>query len=76
MFDRIENPARGRSGGSDGAAGAASLDDGTPFFAKGKQLIPSGRRLTLELPGGGGFGNPAERSDRDHQRDIDQGYLS
>ncbi len=76
MFDRVENPARGRMGGHDGAAGSATLDDGTPFAAKGKQLVPEGHRLTLQLPGGGGFGDPADRSDHDVQRDVDQGYVS
>ena len=61
MFDRVANPARGRHGGSDGAAGAVYLDDGSPFPTKGKETVPADRRLILELPGGGGFGNPAER---------------
>ena len=75
MFDRIENPARGRDGGSSGAPGAVYLDDGTPFNAKGKQLVPAGRRLVLELPGGGGFGDPADRDADAIANDIDQGYV-
>ncbi len=75
MFDRIENPARGRDGGSSGAPGAVYLDDGTPFSAKGKQLVPAGRRLVLELPGGGGFGDPADRDADAIANDIDQGYV-
>ena len=51
MFDRVDNPARGRAGGLDGASGAVRLDDGTPFGSKGKQTVPAGRRLILELPG-------------------------
>ena len=76
MFDRVANPARGRNGGGDGAPGAVHLDDGTPFDAKGVQRVPSGRRLILELPGGGGFGNPAERDPVAAQRDDEQGYLA
>ncbi len=76
MFDRIENPARGRSGGSDGTPGAATLSNGSPFNAKGKQLIPAGQRLTLELPGGGGFGDPNDRSEEAAANDIEQGYVS
>jgi N-methylhydantoinase B len=75
MFDRIENPARGRAGGSDGAPGRVSLDDGSPFESKGKQLVPSGRRLILELPGGGGFGDPAERDPASVANDHRQGYV-
>jgi len=75
MFDRVVNPARGRQGGGDGATGGVHLDDGTAFNAKGKQRVPTGRRLVLELPGGGGFGDPAERDPADAERDHDQGYL-
>ena len=75
MFDRVANPARGRCGGHDGGAGAVYLDDGTPFQAKGKQLVPAGRRLILELPGGGGFGDPAERDPDAVANDEAQGYL-
>ena len=75
MFDRVANPARGRQGGRDGAAGDVHLDDGTPFNAKGKQRVPAGRRLVLELPGGGGFGDPDERDPADVEQDRTQGYL-
>ena len=76
MFDRVDNPARGRAGGLDGASGAVRLDDGTPFGSKGKQTVPAGRRLILELPGGGGFGDPAERDSAAAADDLAQGYVS
>ena len=76
MFDRVDNPARGRAGGRDGAPGAVRLDDGTPFGSKGKQTVPAGRRLILELPGGGGFGDPAERDPAAAANDVAQGYVS
>lgn len=76
MFDRISNPARGRAGGGDGAPGAVYLDDGTPFASKGRQTVPADRRLILELPGGGGFGNPADRDPADIENDQAQGYVS
>ena len=76
MFDRVDNPARGRAGGLDGASGAVRLDDGTPFGSKGKQTVPAGRRLILELPGGGGFGDPAERDAAAAANDLAQGYVS
>ena len=75
MFDRVAHPARGRAGGSDGAAGRVYLDDGSPFNAKGRQLVPAGRRLVLELPGGGGWGDPLARSPELADRDLLQGYL-
>ena len=76
MFDRVDNPARGRAGGAEGARGRVRLDDGTPFSAKGKQTVPAGRRLILELPGGGGFGDPAERDPAAVADDIAQGYVT
>ena len=76
MFDRVENPARGRRGGGDGAPGRVSLDDGSPFDAKGKQLIPAGRRLIFELPGGGGWGDPARRPPEATRDDLAQGYVT
>ena len=76
MFDRVENPARGRNGGQAGAAGKVYLDDGTPFAAKGKQLVPADRTLVLELPGGGGFGPVEERDPAQVENDKTQGYTS
>lgn len=64
MFDRVENPARGRDGGADGAAGWVELADGTKLRSKGRQLVENGSRLRLSLPGGGGYGAPGGR-DRD-----------
>ena len=75
MFDRIDNPARGRSGGGDGAPGRVYLDDGTPVAGKGRYTVPAGRRLVLELPGGGGFGDPADRDPAAAANDRRQGYV-
>ncbi len=76
MFDRVDNPARGRAGGADGEPGRVYLDDGTPFPTKGKRDVPADRRLILELPGGGGFGNPADRDPAAIENDERQGYVS
>ena len=75
MFDRVANPARGRHGGEDGAPGKVYLDDGTPFPTKGVGTVPAGRRLVMELPGGGGFGDPSERDPAAVGNDRRQGYL-
>ncbi|MEO1065199.1 MAG: hydantoinase B/oxoprolinase family protein [Actinomycetota bacterium] len=75
MFDRVDNPARGRAGGGDGAPGRVLLDDGTPFPTKGKKTVPADRHLIMELPGGGGFGDPSERDPDAAEHDRRQGYL-
>ncbi|MEZ0168969.1 hydantoinase B/oxoprolinase family protein [Microvirga sp. TS319] len=75
MFDRIDHPARGRAGGGDGAPGAVLLDDGTRLASKGRQHVPSGRRLVLQLPGGGGYGPAEKRSPEAVKRDFAFDYV-
>jgi N-methylhydantoinase B len=76
MFDRVNHPAKGRDGGLTGAAGRVALDDGTLLKPKGWQHVPAGRRLILHLPGGGGFGDPARRSEPERQADLTKGYVT
>jgi len=75
MFDRIANPARGRLGGQAGAPGQVSLSDGTALRGKGTQAVPAGQRLILNLPGGGGMGDPAQRSAQALKHDLENGYI-
>ncbi len=76
MFDRVKHPARGREGGQEGKSGSVALDDGTVLRAKGKQFVPAGTRLLLEMPGGGGYGSPEKRQREAIEQDIKQGYIS
>jgi N-methylhydantoinase B len=76
MFDRVRHPAKGRDGGKDGAAGVVKLDDGTLMRPKGWQHVSAGRRLILELPGGGGYGDPSRRSAEARAQDKSKGYVS
>lgn len=76
VFDRVAHAPRGRAGGGAGAAGVVALSDGTLLRAKGFQIIPEGQRLVLELPGGGGFGDPARRSPEAVARDVREGLVS
>lgn len=76
MFDRVDNPARGRDGGGPGAPGRVELTDGTPLKSKGRQLVRNGRRLRLSLPGGGGFGDPARRDRSQVKADVAAGLVS
>ena len=76
MFDRVNHPPRGREGGKPGVAGVVKLDDGTRMRPKGWQHVPAGRRLILELPGGGGYGDPARRSATARANDRSKGYIT
>ncbi len=75
MFERVHHPAKGRHGGRDGAPGAVRLDDGTAMRPKGWQHVPAGRTLVLELPGGGGYGEPARRTPEARAEDRSKGYV-
>ena len=76
MFDRVDHPARGRRGGNTGGPTTIALDDGTPMRGKGRQFVPHGRRIMMGLPGGAGYGNPADRDPQQVQRDLAGGYIS
>ena len=76
QFERIDNPARGRGGGLDGAAGSVALDDGTALRGKGQQTIPPGKRLKLVLPGGAGYGDPRDRAAGDVAADVRNDLVS
>jgi len=76
MFDRVQHAARGRFGGSDGAAGAVYLSSGERLPGKGRHLIPAGVNLVLETPGGGGLGDAAERDSDAIETDLAAGYVS
>ena len=75
-FDRVAHAPRGREGGGDGAPGAVRLRSGATLRTKGYQLIPSGDRLILELPGGGGMGPPEQRDPALTLRDIRDGLVT
>jgi N-methylhydantoinase B len=75
-FERINNPARGRDGGGLGAKGQVSLASGKPIRSKGRQTIPGGDFIRLELPGGGGFGDPATRDADQVALDVADGLIT
>ncbi len=76
MFDRVEHPARGRSGGQDGQKGRVSLTSGKKLRGKGRQDVPAGERLILEMPGGGGIGDPRARETAAVVADLRDGLIS
>lgn len=76
MFDRIVHPARGRDGGGAGGKGSARLDDGTILRGMGREIVPEGRRLVVETPGGGGIGDPAGRASEALEADVRAGFVT
>src|SRR5438105_11281888 len=75
-FERINNPARGRDGGGMGALGRVTLGSGKPIRSKGRQTVAGGDFIRLELPGGGGFGDPATRDPDQVAADVADGLIS
>ena len=75
-FDRVAHAPKGREGGKEGAAGVVRLKSGKKLRTKGFQVIPDGDRLILELPGGGGMGDPHDRAPASVERDVRDGLVS
>jgi N-methylhydantoinase B len=76
MYDRTRCPARGLQGGCSGSTGVARIASGELLYPKRQQRIESGERVVLSLPGGGGFGAPAEREPESVARDVTDGLVS
>ena len=75
-FERVKNPARGRDGGQSGAAGTVTLRSGKPIRPKGRQTVPPRDAIRLELPGGGGFGDPRARDPERVRADVLDGLIT
>ena len=63
-FDRTQYAPRGRDAGQAGALGGLALGSGQRLKSKGRQIVPAGDVLILDMPGGGGYG-PAQDRDPD-----------
>jgi N-methylhydantoinase B len=75
-FDRVHHAPRGREGGLDGFTGKVELTSGAVLNNKGTQSIPRGDRLHLEMPGGGGYGDPFQRDPGQVAIDVRDGMVS
>lgn len=73
--DKIRFPAVGMAGGLPGARGVFSVNDDSPELPLSYDLMP-GDVVTLELPGGGGFGSPLEREPSEVLSDVLDGLVS
>ncbi len=75
-YDRVVYPPRGRNGGKDGKPGVLSLGSGAMLKSKGQQTIPKTEAVIIEMPGGGGLGDPFERDPMKVAEDVDLGLVS
>ncbi len=75
-FERVHYPARGRDGAGPGEKGRLRLESGPELRNKGIQTIPAGDRLIVEMPGGGGYGDPMTRDPAAVADDVRLGLVS
>ncbi|MBL8697655.1 MAG: hydantoinase B/oxoprolinase family protein [Alphaproteobacteria bacterium] len=73
--ERVRHPCFGVVGGKDGRKGAV-LKNGKPVFPKGKVVLQPGDTLTVETPGGGGWGDPAARAPALIAADLRSGLVT
>ena len=64
------------NGGETGPAGNVRLASGAQFEGKGTQTIPTGERVIIEMPGGGGLGDPKARDAEAVAADVSAGLVS
>ena len=75
-FERVHYPARGRDGGAPGAKGRLRLESGQELRNKGFQVVPAEDRLIVEMPGGGGYGDPLTRDPASVADDVQNGLVT
>ncbi len=76
LYERCKFPAPGLFGGKPGATGSVTSSGGEPVQAKIISSVQPKSILTLAIPGGGGFGDPANRTREAVENDLLDGYIS
>jgi N-methylhydantoinase B len=76
IADRTKYPAPGLMGGQAGAAGEVALGDGTRLHAKSLVDLGAGDVVHVNLPGGGGYGDPFRRDAQRVLWDVIEGYIT
>lgn len=74
MTERIRFGAPGFDGGGEGGLGRVEIN-GVPVDVHKQHILQKGDRVLLRTPGGGGYGNPEERSEALVEEDMEQGYI-
>jgi N-methylhydantoinase B len=76
IADRTKYPAPGLLGGQAGVAGEVALGDGTQLHAKSLVDLGVGDTVHVNLPGGGGYGDPLHRDAQRVLWDVIEGYIT
>ena len=75
LSDRQKHAPKGFLGGSNGATVEITLADGTKPHPKSRSMLKPGTRLIMKFSGGGGYGNPAERTPEAAHWDVKNEYV-
>jgi N-methylhydantoinase B len=76
IADRTEYAAPGLLGGQAGATGEVSLENGARLHAKALMDLKVGAVVHVDLPGGGGYGDPLKRDIENVRWDVIEGYIT
>ena len=74
LCDRTRIAPQGFFGGEPGARGEVLINGRAPANPKAEQTLGPGDVIEVRLPGGGGYGPPAERDAALRARDLVDGY--
>jgi N-methylhydantoinase B len=74
LCDRTRIPAQGFFGGGPGLPGQVLINGRPPANPKAEQILKPNDVVEVRLPGGGGYGSPAEREPIFRERDRVEGY--
>jgi N-methylhydantoinase B len=75
LCDRTRTPAQGFFGGMPGAPGEVLINGRPPANPKAEQTLGPDDVVEVRIPGGGGYGAPAERAAGLRTRDLLEGYV-
>lgn len=76
IADRTQYAAPGLLGGRAGATGEVSLENGTRLHAKALVDLTDADVVHVNLPGGGGYGDPMKRDAERVRWDVIEGYIT
>ncbi|MDB4293050.1 hydantoinase B/oxoprolinase family protein [Maribacter sp.] len=76
VAEKTKTASKGILGGEDGQMGSVEIVPKREFPSKGLGKLHPGEELILTLPGGAGYGNPANRDKEAIEEDRILGYIS
>ena len=76
LYERIDFPPPPLAGGEPGEAGRLHTNNQAPLRAKETTMLPPDTVVTIEIPGGGGYGSSLKRAPEAVLADVRDGYVT